>query len=81
MENKVKMVGDLTFKNLETNGNDILADCSNQLLAIMQQINKAKFSSVFVPVSWFSSLHSGLTKTTALMNWKSLNCTMMMITS
>ena len=59
----IKNVGDLTFKNLETNGNDILADCSNQLLAIMQQINNAKFSSVFVPVSWFSSLHSGLTKT------------------
>ena len=59
----IKNVGDLTYKNLETNGNDILADCSNQLLAIMQQINNAKFSSIFVPVSWFSSLHSDLTKT------------------
>ena len=59
----IKNASDLTYKNLELNGNDILADCSNQLLSMMQQINSAKFSSIFVPASWFSSIHNDLTQT------------------
>ena len=59
----IKNTSDLTYKNLEVNGNEILADCSSQLLAMMQQINSAKFSSIFVPASWFSSIHSDLTHT------------------
>ncbi len=59
----IKNVSDLTYKNLELNGNEILADCSNQLLSMMQQISRTKFSSVFVPASWFSSIHNDLTQT------------------
>ena len=59
----IKNASDLTYKSLELSGNEILADCSNQLLSMMQQINSAKFSSIFVPASWFSSIHSDLTQT------------------
>ena len=59
----IKNASDLTYKNLELNGNEILADCSSQLLSMMQQINSAKFSSIFVPASWFSSIHNDLTQT------------------
>ena len=59
----IKNANDLTYKNLEVNGNEILADCSSQLLAMMQQINSAKFLSIFVPASWFSSINSDLIQT------------------
>ncbi|MDR2075210.1 MAG: hypothetical protein LBP31_03250 [Holosporales bacterium] len=53
----------LTMKNLEKNGNEILSRCTGQLLAMMQQLNNAKFSSIFVPASWFSNINSELTET------------------
>ena len=59
----IKSASDLTFKNLENNGNEILADCTNQLLSMMQQLNNARFSSLFVPASWFSSINKDLTET------------------
>ena len=59
----IKNANDLTYKNLDGNGNEILADCSSQLLSMMQQINNAKFLSMFVPASWFSSINSDLTQT------------------
>ncbi len=59
----IKNAGDLTYKDLGQNGNEILADCTSQLLSMMQQINNAKFSSIFVPASWFSSINGELTKT------------------
>lgn len=58
----IKSAGDLTYKNLDANGNEILADCTNQLLSMMQQINNVKFSSIFVPASWFSSINGNLTQ-------------------
>ncbi|MDR0630799.1 MAG: hypothetical protein LBF70_02090, partial [Holosporales bacterium] len=59
----IKSAGDLTFKNLEKDGNEIFADCTSQLLLMMQQLNNARFSSIFVPASWFSSIHNKLTET------------------
>ncbi|MDR0640789.1 MAG: hypothetical protein LBF65_03640 [Holosporales bacterium] len=59
----IKSVSDLTFKNLDNNGNEILADCTTHLLAMMQQINNARFSSLFVPASWFGSIDSDLKET------------------
>lgn len=59
----IKNAGDMTYKNLQNNGNEILADCTNQLLSIMQQIHNIRFSSLFVPASWFSSINKDLTET------------------
>jgi type VI secretion system protein ImpL len=53
----------LTMKNLERSGNEVLSRCTSQLLAMMQQLNNAKFSSLFVPASWFSNINSELTET------------------
>jgi type VI secretion system protein ImpL len=58
----IKSAGDLTYKNLEKDGNEILAECTNRLLAMMQQLNSARFSSLFVPASWFSSINNNLTE-------------------
>lgn len=59
----IKDAENLTMKNLELSGNDILSECTTQLLAMMQQLNSARFSSLFVPASWFSSINSELTET------------------
>ena len=59
----IKDVSSLTLKNLEDNGNEVLAECTGQLLMMMQQLNNARFSSVFVPASWFSSINKDLTET------------------
>jgi type VI secretion system protein ImpL len=59
----IKSASDLTFKNLDDNGNEILAECTSQLLAMMQQINNTRFSSAFVPASWFGSIDSSLKET------------------
>ncbi|MDR2458727.1 MAG: hypothetical protein LBD43_01370 [Holosporales bacterium] len=59
----IKNAGDLTYKNLQEDGNEILADCTNSLLMMMQQLNNMKLSSVFVPASWFSSINRVLTDT------------------
>lgn len=59
----IKNAGDMTYKNLQNNGNEILADCTSQLLSIMQQIHNIRFSSFFVPASWFSSINNDLTET------------------
>jgi type VI secretion system protein ImpL len=59
----IKSASDLTFKNLNNNGNEILAECTNQLLSMMHQINYARFSSVFVPASWCGSIDSSLRET------------------
>lgn len=59
----IKNAGDMTYKSLQNNGNEILADCTNQLLSIMQQIHNIRFSSLFVPASWFSSINKDLTET------------------
>ncbi|MDR1233688.1 MAG: hypothetical protein LBJ92_00860 [Holosporales bacterium] len=59
----IKSVSDLTFKNLDSNGNEILAECTTHLLSMMQQINNARFSSLFVPASWFGSIDSNLKET------------------
>ncbi|MDR0942787.1 MAG: hypothetical protein LBM19_04250 [Holosporales bacterium] len=59
----IKSAGDLTYKNLEKDGNEILADCTNHLLSMMRQLNNVRFSSLFVPASWFSSINSDLTET------------------
>jgi type VI secretion system protein ImpL len=63
MSSLIKSAGDLTMKNLERDGNDILADCTGQLLSMMQQLNNVRFSSIFVPASWFSSINAELTET------------------
>jgi type VI secretion system protein ImpL len=63
MSSLIKSAGDLTFKSLEKDGNDILADCTSQLLSMMQQLNNVRFSSIFVPASWFSSINKDLTET------------------
>lgn len=59
----IKNANDLTLKNLEDNGNEILSECTSQLLSMMQQLNSARFSSFFVPASWFSSINKDLTET------------------
>ncbi|MDR3224003.1 MAG: hypothetical protein LBT03_00215 [Holosporales bacterium] len=59
----IKNASDLTYKNLERDGNEILADCTNYLLSMMQQLNNARLSSLFVPASWFSSINRDLTET------------------
>lgn len=59
----IQDVGNLTMKNLEDNGNEILSECSSKLLMMMQQINNARFSSIFVPASWFSSINGELKET------------------
>lgn len=59
----IKDAGSLTMKNLENNGNEILSECTTQLLSMMQQLNNARFSSIFVPASWFSSINKELTET------------------
>ncbi|MDR0744512.1 MAG: hypothetical protein LBE97_00970 [Holosporales bacterium] len=59
----IKNANDLTLKNLEDNGNEILSECTNQLLSMMQQLNNARFSSLFVPASWFSNINKNLTET------------------
>ncbi|MDR1333216.1 MAG: hypothetical protein LBJ69_02310 [Holosporales bacterium] len=59
----IRSAGDLTYKNLQADGNEILADCTSSLLAIMQQLSNVRFSSIFVPASWFSSINSFLTET------------------
>ncbi|MDR1475965.1 MAG: hypothetical protein LBI20_01435 [Holosporales bacterium] len=59
----IKSASDLTFKNLDDNGNEILAECTSQLLSMMHQINFARFSSIFVPASWFGSIDSNLKET------------------
>jgi type VI secretion system protein ImpL len=59
----MKSASDLTFKNLNNNGNEILAECTNQLLSMMNQINYARFSSIFVPASWLGSIDSNLKET------------------
>ncbi|MBR1479946.1 MAG: hypothetical protein IJ599_03570, partial [Alphaproteobacteria bacterium] len=59
----IKNASDLTFKNLERDGNEILADCTTQLLSMMQQLSNTRFSSLFVPASWFSSINRDLTET------------------
>jgi type VI secretion system protein ImpL len=63
MSSLIKSAGDLTMKNIERNGNDILADCTGQLLSMMQQLHNVRFSSIFVPASWFSSINAELTET------------------
>lgn len=59
----IKNAGDMTYKNLQNNGNEILADCTSQLLSIMQQIHNIRLSSLFVPASWFSPINKDLTET------------------
>ena len=48
---------------LSNNGQEILSDCSNRLLELMQQINNVSFCSCFVPASWFSSISSKIRTT------------------
>ncbi len=59
----IKDASNLTMKNLENNGNDILNECTTQLLSMMQQLNSVRFSSIFVPASWFSGINQELTDT------------------
>lgn len=59
----IKNAGSLTIKNIENNGNEILSECTTQLLSMMQQLGNARFSSLFVPASWFSSINNELTET------------------
>lgn len=46
----------LSLDMLDSRGNEILARYSNQLLALMQQLNNVSLYSCFVPASWFSSI-------------------------
>ncbi|MDR3031018.1 MAG: hypothetical protein LBU35_01370 [Holosporales bacterium] len=59
----IKNANDLTLKNLEDDGNEILRECSGQLLLMMRQLNSSRFASLFVPASWFSSINKDLTET------------------
>ncbi len=46
----------LDINTLDSRGNEILANYSNQLLSLMQQLNSVGLYSCFVPASWFSSI-------------------------
>ncbi len=46
----------LSLNTLDSRGNEILANYSNQLLTLMQQLNNVSMYSCFVPASWFSSI-------------------------
>ncbi len=59
----IKNANSLTMKNIENNGNELLSEYTNQLLSMMQQLNSARLSSIFVPASWFSSINNELTET------------------
>ncbi|MDR0552897.1 MAG: hypothetical protein LBG13_02280 [Holosporales bacterium] len=59
----IKNTGTLTMQNLENNGNEILSECTTQLLSMMQQLNQIRFSSIFVPASWISNINKNLTET------------------
>ncbi len=59
----VKNTSNLTERNFEVNKNDILSECSSQLLSVMRQIGHVTFSSMFVPASWFSNIRQKLYET------------------
>ncbi len=59
----IKSASDLTYKDLNHNGNEILAECTSHLLSMMQELHNARLSSIFVPASWFSSINKDLTET------------------
>ncbi|MDR0695516.1 MAG: hypothetical protein LBF56_01940 [Holosporales bacterium] len=59
----IKDASDLTYRNLAKEGNNLLANYASQLLTMMQQMSNSGFSSIFVPASWFSSIHRDLTET------------------
>ncbi|MDR1488260.1 MAG: hypothetical protein LBI26_00735 [Holosporales bacterium] len=59
----IKSASNLTMDKLESNGNEILSECTNQLFIMMQQLNNIRFSSMFVPASWFSSINTRLIET------------------
>jgi type VI secretion system protein ImpL len=56
----IKNAGDWSYTNLKNDGNEMLANCTNQLLLMMQQLNNMYLSSAFVPASWFSSINNDL---------------------
>ena len=59
----VKSTSGLTERNFELNKNEILSECSSQLLTVMRQIGNITFSSLFVPASWFSNIQQKLAET------------------
>ncbi|MBR1944007.1 MAG: hypothetical protein IJ848_00855 [Alphaproteobacteria bacterium] len=59
----IKESNELDYKNLQYEDNNKLANCSNQLLSIIQKINKVDFNSKFIPASWFSDINSRIKDT------------------
>ncbi len=54
---------ELDYKNLKYEDNNKLANCSNQLLSIIQKLNRMDFNSPFIPASWFSDINSRIKNT------------------
>ena len=59
----IKDSNELDYKNLQYEDNNKLSNCSNQLLSIIQKLNKINFHSVFIPASWFSNINSRIKDT------------------
>ena len=59
----IKDSRELDYKNLKYEDNNKLANCSNQLLSIIQKLNKINFKSAFIPASWFSDINSRIKDT------------------
>lgn len=59
----IKESNELDYKNLQYEDNNKLANCSNQLLSIIQKLNKINFHSFFIPASWFSNINSRIKNT------------------
>lgn len=56
----MKVSQNLNLNNIEQDGNEVLADCSNRLIDLMMQLNSLNFKSFFMPISLFSSVNGKL---------------------
>lgn len=59
----IKEANELDYKNLQYEDNNKLANCSNQLLSVIQKLNKIDFNSPFIPASWFSDINNRIKDT------------------